>query len=110
MLTTIRIYLHYGSIIEVKKKAKQETQNMLQQEAYRNNFHQKYIQSEYAPYFKGHENNNIYSKEFLVQLTTKKIISQSNQSTNQEINQPTEHITPSQQRNTLLKEKIKTIR
>lgn len=53
-----------ASIEEVK-----ETNNDVAQEiAYKNNFYKNYLQGEYAPFFLGHENGQLYKYERIVRI------------------------------------------
>ncbi|NCQ82820.1 hypothetical protein GW750_08820 [bacterium] len=71
MIVAVRAFINYSYINENIDKEYQNIAYIIQRNAYVENFHRSYLQSEYAAYFLGHENNRMYDNEILVRIQTK---------------------------------------
>ncbi len=115
MIVAVRAFINYSYINENIDKEYQNIAYIIQRNAYVENFHRSYLQSEYAAYFLGHENNRMYDNEILVRIQTKEEAenqeTQTEARTNAWINDNQAQIlTPSQQWNTFFTKKRESVR
>lgn len=69
MIVAIKAIVNYQNIVTSIETVQQDIQDKNNHTDYINNFVTPYLQSEYAPYFFAHENNQIFPGETLIKIT-----------------------------------------
>ena len=67
----IQAYINNKNIDVQMEQVENTIQDLTQRTAYMNKFYSNYLQSEYAPYFAGHENGILYTRERIIRLKHK---------------------------------------
>lgn len=71
-LYTMQAWINYKSIQDSILQEKQQIVRIENEIAYMQKWYQEYLQSEYASYFLGHENGQLYANESLIYLEYRK--------------------------------------
>lgn len=70
---SIQAIINNNTIDASIDEVKQTNENIRQEISRKNNFYKNYLEWEYAPFFLGHENGQLYSRERIVRLKERKI-------------------------------------
>jgi len=105
MILAIKVYVNYLSIEDTINNTIVDRENKMQELAFTQNFMINYEKSDYARYFLSHENNMLWSNEYIIkfeEMTQKSnVVTWKNTYENQNIIK-----TPQQSRKRFLNEKI----
>ena len=64
----IQAWVNLKSIDTSILQAQENYENLIEKTDYMEKFYNPYLDSEYAPYFLGHENGSLYRREYIVRL------------------------------------------
>ncbi len=68
MIIAIKTYMNYSLIIQEITKVNSDIENINLEITYSKNFYEKYLDSDYAPYFLAHKNNTLFYNESIIRL------------------------------------------
>lgn len=70
MLGAVKIYINYQNVIEEINKANLTTKEISDNYSFFQNYLHDYLNSEYSVYFKSHENEMLFEREYMVNLVS----------------------------------------